>query len=62
MGKKRLLSTLALLCLFALPTAAQNNRHHIGLVLGYVKLVDGDVKPLGYDFSNSGHSALTYRY
>jgi len=62
MGKKLLLSAVALLCFFARPTAAQNNRHHIGLVLGYAKLVDGDVKPLGYDFSNSGHSALTYRY
>ncbi len=62
MGKKIMLLTLAILGFHVLPAAAQNSRHHIGLVLGYAKLVDDDVKPLGYDFSNSGHSALTYRY
>ena len=62
MNKKTLFLTFALLALFVLQAAAQNSRHHIGLVLGYAKLVSDDVKPFGYDFSNSGHSALTYRY
>lgn len=59
---KRLLLSVVVLLVFVLPAAAKNNRHHIGLVLGYVKLIDDDVKPLGYDFSNSGHAAFTYRY
>ncbi len=59
---KRLLLVAGVFFSLVLPTAAQNARHHIGLVLGYAKLVDDDVKPLGYDFSNSGHGALTYRY
>ncbi|MGH8003358.1 MAG: outer membrane beta-barrel protein [Limisphaerales bacterium] len=62
MSKKLLLLILAMLCFFVLPAAAQNSRHHIGLTLGYAKLVSDDVKFLGRDFSNSGHSALTYRY
>lgn len=62
MGKKLLLLTCTIVCFFALPAVAQNSRHHIGLVLGYAKLVDDDVKPFGYDFSNSLHSAITYRY
>jgi hypothetical protein len=62
MNKKTLVLAILLIGLLAIPAAAQNNRHHIGLVLGYAKLIDDDVKPLGYDFSNSGHAALTYRY
>jgi hypothetical protein len=54
--------TLLMLGLLVLQAAAQNSRHHIGLVLGYAKLISDDVKPFGYDFSNSLHSALSYRY
>lgn len=59
---KRAFLTMGTLFLLALPAAAQSGRHHIGLVLGYAKLTSDDVKPFGYDFSNSIHSALTYRY
>ncbi|HXF48844.1 MAG TPA: outer membrane beta-barrel protein [Verrucomicrobiae bacterium] len=62
MNKKMLVLAIFLIGLPAIPALGQNNRHHIGLVLGYAKLIDDDVKPLGYDFSNSGHAALTYRY
>lgn len=70
MNKKMLFLQLALLCFLVLPAVAQeasttwSNRHHIGLVLGYVKLTGDNLKDdfQGYDFSNTGHAALTYRY
>ncbi|MCI0329707.1 MAG: porin family protein [candidate division Zixibacteria bacterium] len=70
MAKKLLLLLLAILCFATLPAAAQegsvtwNNRHHIGLVIGYAKLLSDDVKDdsSGLDWSNSAHAAVTYRY
>lgn len=52
---------LALLVL-VLPAAAEQSHHHLGVVMGYAKLVSNDVKPTGFDFSNNFHSAFSYRY
>jgi len=70
MNKKLLLLTLVNISFLVLPATAQevsttwNNRHHLGFVLGYVKLVGGDLKDdfQGYNFSNTFHYAITYRY
>lgn len=70
MTKKLLLLLLAIFCLETLPAAAQegsvtwNNRHHIGLVIGYAKLLSDDLKDdsSGLDWSNSAHAAATYRF
>ena len=59
--KITLFGMLALFVL-ALPAAAEESHHHLGMVLGYAKLVSNDVKPTGFDFSNNFHSALSYRY
>jgi len=67
---KSLLLAGLLVCFLVLPAIAQegtvslNKRHHIGLVIGYVKLISDDVKDdsSGLDWSNSGHAALSYRY
>jgi hypothetical protein len=64
MRLKTTIVTLLLLAVFALPVIAQEIRHHIGLNLGYLKLISDDVKDetSGLDFSNSALGGFNYRF
>ena len=63
---RALLAALALLLVPALPvpSRAENHRHHLGLALGYQKLLSDDLKDetVDLDFTNAGFGAIAYRY
>ncbi len=64
---RRALPTIALVLplLAGMPASAyaENHMHHLGLSLGYQKLLSDDVKDesVGLDFSDAGFGALAYR-
>ena len=56
--------SLALMPALPLTSRAENHAHHIGLALGYQKLLSDDLKDdsIGLDFTNAGFANISYRY
>ncbi|HMI31412.1 MAG TPA: hypothetical protein VK527_06705, partial [Candidatus Limnocylindrales bacterium] len=48
----------------AAPAHAENKKHHLGLILGYEKLLSDDLKDdaSGIDFTDAVYGALAYRF
>jgi hypothetical protein len=60
--------SLPLALAWAAPSLAANQRHHLGLALGYQKFLSDDLKDegrefsTGHDYANAGVGSISYRF